>query len=173
MYVYPLRRLCRHSDATLTLHGLATNYLSNVVDTGLSPAVDTAGSNGSLGPPGWIYRASATYDTPRFSVTGVARGISAGTYANSYVQCTSGCPAYSSFFPTIDRNHIAGTFYVDANITAKIHTTRIGYLEVFLNVTNLFDAHPILLPESGLAANSTYSDLIGRMVRGGLRFELP
>jgi outer membrane receptor protein involved in Fe transport len=42
--------------------------------------------------------------------------------------------------------------------------------ELFFNVTNLFDADPLLLPETGLAANSTYSDLLGRQFRVGIRF---
>ena len=44
--------------------------------------------------------------------------------------------------------------------------------EFFFNVTNLFDADPMLLPETGLAANSTYSDLLGRAFRVGVRFKL-
>ena len=44
--------------------------------------------------------------------------------------------------------------------------------ELFLNVTNLFDREPLLLPETGLAANSTYSDLLGRAFRVGVRMEL-
>ena len=44
--------------------------------------------------------------------------------------------------------------------------------EFFVNVTNLFDADPILLPETGLAANSTYSDLLGRAFRVGVRLRM-
>jgi hypothetical protein len=44
--------------------------------------------------------------------------------------------------------------------------------EFFINVTNVFDADPILLPETGLAANSTYSDLLGRAFRVGMRLRL-
>ena len=33
-------------------------------------------------------------------------------------------------------------------------------------------ADPLLLPETGLAANSTYSDLLGRSFRVGVRFKL-
>jgi len=41
----------------------------------------------------------------------------------------------------------------------------------FVNVTNLFGADPILLPETGLAANTTYSDLLGRAFRTGIRLK--
>jgi hypothetical protein len=43
--------------------------------------------------------------------------------------------------------------------------------EIFFNVTNVFDANPLLLPETGLAANSTYSDLLGRAFRIGFRVQ--
>ena len=46
-----------------------------------------------------------------------------------------------------------------------------GEGEFFVNVTNVFDADPILLPETGLAANSTYSDLLGTAFRVGVRAE--
>jgi iron complex outermembrane receptor protein len=36
----------------------------------------------------------------------------------------------------------------------------------------LLDADPILVPETGLAANSTYSDLLGREFRVGVRIHL-
>jgi iron complex outermembrane recepter protein len=38
-------------------------------------------------------------------------------------------------------------------------------------VTNLLNGNPILLPETGLAANSTYSDLLGRSFRVGVRLK--
>ena len=43
--------------------------------------------------------------------------------------------------------------------------------QFFVNVTNLFDRDPILLPETGLSANSTFSDLLGRSFRVGVRFK--
>ena len=39
-------------------------------------------------------------------------------------------------------------------------------------VDALSHADPILLPETGLAANSTYSDLLGRAFRVGFRLKL-
>jgi outer membrane receptor protein involved in Fe transport len=43
---------------------------------------------------------------------------------------------------------------------------------VFFNITNLFDKDPILLPEGGLSANPTFSDLLGRTFRVGVRFRI-
>jgi len=36
----------------------------------------------------------------------------------------------------------------------------------------VFDRWPILLPETGLAANTTYSNLLGRAFRVGMRVKL-
>lgn len=170
-YQFPVRRIFPNANGTFTIHGQASNYLSYIADSGLSPAINTAGDITS-GPPKWIYRFSATYNTSDFSVTAIARGISSGNYSNSYVQCTSNCPAYNAYFPTIDNNHVRGNFYFDMNFTYKLKYQNFGNMQVFLNVTNLANSHPILVPESGLAADSTYSNLLGRTFRGGVRIEL-
>ena len=159
-------------NGSILLRGQVSHYIDRIVDDGLNPSYDTAGTNGGSGPPSWIFRVSATYDTPGFSLTGVARGISSGRYSASYTECTSNCPAVTSSVSTIDNNHVSGTFYVDANATFKIGDSFLGESQFFVNVTNLFNAEPLLLPESGMAANTTYSDLLGRAFRVGVRFEL-
>ena len=67
-------------------------------------------------------------------------------------------------------NRVSCVFYADLNLTQKV---RFGDADAqfFVNVTNLFDRWPLLLPETGLAANSTYSDLLGRQFRIGLRMQ--
>lgn len=172
-YNLPMDRLFNNgSSSSLTLNGTATNYLENIVDNGISAAVDSVGQNsGQLsGTPDWIFRLSATFDTPTYSITAVGRGVSSGTYNNTYIVCTTGCPASTAANPTIDSNHIKGTFYTDLNFTAKI---KVGGSDgqLFFNITNLFDKDPILLPETGLSANSTFSDLLGRSFRVGVRFK--
>lgn len=161
------------SGSALTLRGAATNYLENTIDNGISVPVDTAGQNSgqTSGTPSWIFRMSATFDTPSYAVSVVGRGVSSGTYSNTYVVCTANCPPSTAANPTIDNNHVAGTFYTDMNFTAKI---RVGGSDgqVFLNITNLFDRDPIMLPETGLSANSTFSDLLGRSFRVGVRFNM-
>ena len=104
------------------------------------------------------------------SRSAVGRGVSSGTYSNTYIVCTTNCPTSTATNPTINSNHIDGTFYTDLNFTAKINVGGADG-QFFLNVTNLFDTNPILLPETGLSANSTYSDLLGRAFRIGVRFK--
>lgn len=163
------------SASAFTLRGTATNYLDNLLYTGIQGAVttNTAGVNGGQGStPSWIFHVSGTLDFPTTSVTAVARGVSAGKYAASGIECTSGCPVYSSAFPTYDNNRVSGLFYVDLNLTQNIKVNSKSDAQFFLNVTNIFNRWPLLVPETGLAANTTYSDMLGRTFRVGVRIKL-
>ena len=179
-YRTPLSRFFASADGSLLLRGMATHYLENIIDTGIAGAavIDTTGVNGGqFSTPSWIYRFSATYDSPQGSITAVARGVSSGRYAANGIECQAGgCPiwasaALASANPTYDDNTVSGAFYVDLNTTLRFSALGDGNGEFFINVTNLFDADPILLPETGLAANSTFSDLLGRAFRFGVRLQ--
>lgn len=159
----------------LTLKGVATRYIENLSDTGIAGVVpvNTVGANGGqASTPTWIFRGSASYETPTFSATVVGRGVSSGKYSASGIECTTGCPLSTSQFPTYDNNQVSGLFYVDANLTQKINVSDTSEAEMFFNVTNLFNRWPLLVPETGMAANTTYSDMLGRQVRVGIRFNL-
>ncbi|MEO5492912.1 MAG: TonB-dependent receptor [Sphingomonas sp.] len=176
-YRLPIDGLIKASS--FTLRGVATRYIENISDPGIpgNVVVSTVGANGGQGStPTWIYRFSATLDTPTTSVTAVARGVSPGKYVANAIACTTGCPANTtttSTFQTYDVNHVSGLFYVDLNLTQKISFGTKSEAQFFINVTNLFNHWPLLVPETGLAANSTYSDLIGRSFRVGVRINLP
>ncbi|QAY76200.1 TonB-dependent siderophore receptor [Sphingosinicella sp. BN140058] len=171
-YRQPLDSLFAGANGNVTLRGVATRYIDNITDTGVPGFIplDTVGFNGGqYSTPKWIYRFSATYDTDRYAITGVARGVSAGKYLAGVIECQTDCPVSTTQFPTYDDIDIKGAFYVDLNFTAKFDALGRGNGEFFVNITNLLDADPILLPETGLAANSTYSDLLGRAFRAGIR----
>ncbi len=160
---------------TFTLRGMATHYIENRLNPGVPGSVvfNTAGVNGGqASTPSWIYRVSATYDLPTTSITLVARGVSSGKYASNAIECTSACPVSSTNYPTYDDNHVSGLFYVDLNLTQKIKVNDKSEAQFFVNVTNLFNRWPLLVPETGLAANSTYSDMLGRTFRVGVRIQL-
>ena len=61
---------------------------------------------------------------------------------------------------------------MDLNVTTRFDVAGSGEGQFFVNVSNLFDSDPLLLPEGGLSANSTYSDLLGRSFRVGVRLQL-
>jgi outer membrane receptor protein involved in Fe transport len=174
-YRLPLDRLFSRADGNFTLRGVATHYIDNITDTGIpgTVALNTAGVNGGqYSTPDWIYRVSATFDTPTFSITGVGRGVSAGLYRADQIECLTSCPVSTTQRPTTDDNTVSGAFYLDLNVTAKFDAMGDGDGEFFVNVTNLLDGDPIILPETGLAANSTYSDLLGRAFRVGVRLRM-
>jgi outer membrane receptor protein involved in Fe transport len=165
------------NGASVTVKGVATRYIDNIINNGIAGIVpvNTVGVNGGQSStPKWIFRASATYDAPSFSATVVGRGVSAGRYDANGVECQTGCPVTttSSQVQTYDDNNVKGTFYVDLNLTGKMEAFGMGNSELFLNITNIFNKSPLLLPETGLSANSTYSDMLGRQFRVGIRMRL-
>jgi hypothetical protein len=179
-YRRPLNSFFPGANGNIALRGVATRYIDNITDTGIPGVVplNTVGVNGGqASTPTWLYRVSATYDASFGSITAVARGVSSGKYTANGIECTTSCPtgrpdAINTQFPTYEVNHVHGAFYMDLNVTTRFDAMGRGDGEFFINVTNLLDADPILLPETGLAANSTYSDLLGRTFRVGVRLRL-
>jgi outer membrane receptor protein involved in Fe transport len=181
-YRLPLDTLFSSTDGNFTLRGVATRYFDNIIDTGIAGTVpiNSVGALGGISSansqavtPTWIYRLSATVDTPTFTITGIGRGVSSGTYRADQVECQPGtCPVSTTQRPTTDDNTVSGAFYVDLNVTTNFDAMGDGDGEFFINVTNLLDADPIILPETGLAANTTYSDLLGRAFRVGVRLRM-
>ncbi|WP_033919468.1 TonB-dependent receptor plug domain-containing protein [Sphingomonas sp. 37zxx] len=173
-YQLPLDRLFANAPGNFTLRGLVTHYLENRFDSGVpnTVVVDTTGVNGGqASTPSWIYRASASYTSDDFGITAIGRGVSSGKYVANGIECQTTCPTSTVNAPTYESNQIDGAFYVDLNVTQKFGFGGDARGEFFVNVTNLLNADPILLPETGLAANSTYSDLLGRTFRIGIRVQ--
>ena len=167
----------QHSNAAVTLRGLATYYLDNVTDQGIANTLifDTVGVNGGQGgTPKWIFRVNATYETPNFSLTATGRGISSGKFLANTIECTTELPAAAELRRRSRRlrtTHLPGLFYVDLNLTQKVTIDNRSWGQFFINVTNVFNKSPLVIPDTGLAANSTYSDLLGRQFRVGFRAE--
>jgi len=167
-------RLRLGAEGSVNLHAVATRYIDNIITTGITGVVpvNTVGVNGGqASTPTWVFRGSVSYETPTFSATVVGRGVSSGIYAAGSIQCTSGCPVSTTQFPTYDNNRVSGLFYADLNLAQTIPFGD-NQAQFFFNVTNLFNRAPLLVPETGLAANSTYSDMLGRQFRAGIRISL-
>ena len=165
-------------DGDLTFRGSATHYIENLLDNGLDAPVDNAGANArGMGPPSWMYRVTAMYDADpiRLSVTG--RGVSAGVYDNSFVECQFDCPLSTPDAITVNNNHIDGQFVLDTSFTYDL--PEIGGLEsaIQFTVLNLLDSDPAMAargPTSNSApsfaqTNPTYYDYLGRRYRLTLR----
>lgn len=161
---------------------LATRFLENSFDNGINPPTDTAGTNGPNGNiggvlpalPKWRWNASINWDNGPLAIGFTARGISAGKYDNSYIQCTSNCPASTTNNMTIEDNRIAGAVYFDANASFKFLETA----QVFLAVDNIGNKAPVQsgngpsITGSTLSTNPALYDILGRTFRLGIRFGL-
>jgi iron complex outermembrane receptor protein len=180
-YKFAAQDLISSWSGNFSLRALATHYIKNTTDTGIAgvPAVNTVGSNAGSGPVRWRYNLVANYSNDPFSVTLTARGFSSGTINNTYVECTSGCPVATVNNPTINENHLGGRIYFDTNVSYEFMKTDRGGATVYLNVRNLFDKDPAIVPTgpSGFAyitqgTNPNIYDQIGRYFRLGVRLTM-
>lgn len=165
-------------SGSLTLRAFATLYLENTVDNGLDPAVDIVGENSAGGNPEFLYRASASYEDGPLRLNLIGRGISSGTYDNTFVECTSACPESTATARTINTNHIDGAFYLDTSI---YYDLAIGSAQAtaFFSISNLLDKDPPVVASGPAgsayatpATNQSLYDLLGRTFRVGVKFEL-
>lgn len=163
----------------LTLRGLATRYLENSTDDGITPRTDTVGTNGTNGTlrnslPKWRYLASIGWDGDPGSFSVTARGFSSGVYNTSYIECTASCPTSTAANMTINNNHIPGAIYFDASGSVKLTPQ----LEAFVSVDNILNRDPEQVafgPSVGaapLSVNPLLYDVLGRNFRFGVRFKM-
>jgi len=161
------------------LHATATNYLKNYVDNGIDKPTQTAGSNGGSGPPAWLYNLSLNYALDAFQTSLSVRGLSSGTYNNSYVECKTGCPLSTVDNRTIDSNYVPGQYWFDLTASYKFEVGESSTVEAFLNIKNVFNADPKVVAPLGTGSafwapltNRQYYDVLGRVFRSGVRFKI-
>jgi len=159
-----------------SIHANATHYIQNVIDNGIFP-IDYAGVNGgslagSYSEPKWVYRVSAFYNVNQFTFNLVGRGFSDGVYGNDYIQCTSGCPASTTQYRTINDNRIPGSLYFDGSISIKLNSHGHEGTLTFV-VNNMFNRDPVLIgngPDGNnipayAQTNRSLYDVVGRVFR--------
>ena len=178
-YRLPMSSLVSAWDGNLTVRFLATNYLKNYSSNGINTPTDTAGQNTNSGPPDWRWNGSVNYITEKVAMSLTARGTSSGTYLNSNIVCTAGCPNSNSDHRTVDNNYIAGAVYLDASLAYKFGSVAGIASEVYLNVSNLTNKDPVIVAPGpgGFAyetppANATLYDTLGRTYRLGFRVRM-
>lgn len=179
-YRLPLAQVIPALAGDFGLRALATHYLKNYSSNGINPPTDTAGQNTGDGPPNWRWTATASYTLDPVKVMFTARGVSAGTYNNTYIVCSTDCPVSTTIAQTITNNRIAGQIFFDAAFSYTFGA-RGGHtdVETFLNVRNLLNADPapVAANAGGFAysndiANPALYDVLGRMYRLGFRVRL-
>lgn len=166
-------------DGGITLRVLATKFLNNRVSNGINKPTDQVGQMaGGVNLPRWKLNASVAYTDDAFSTQITMRSVSSGKFNTSYIECTTGCPTSTTDNQTIDNNFIAGATYFDANVQYKVGTESMGDYSLFLNVQNLFNKDPPVVPinggllYAGRPTNVTIYDILGRVFRAGIRFRI-
>ena len=182
-YRFALSDIADTLPGKFSLHGNLTHYIDNIIDNGISFPIDYAGVNGgslagTYSSPSWVYRVSAFYDIDPVSLNLVARGFGSGVYGNDYVECTSGCPASTTQYRTINDNHIAGATYLDASLTVKFSGLGADGRVSFV-VNNLLNKDPVLVgngpdgnnvPAYAQTSRSLY-DVVGRVFRMAVKLQ--
>jgi hypothetical protein len=164
-------------DGAVSIRGLATNYISYTVNSGLPGAIVTerVGTN-SL--PDWRYALSINYLSGPLSLTGTMRGVTPGVINNNYIECQSGCPASTANHPTYDNIQVAGATYFD--LAASYMFGGEGQYEVYFNVRNVTNQDPAIVPRGPTGYGSwtnnpidaSQYDVLGRVYRAGFRFNM-
>jgi outer membrane receptor protein involved in Fe transport len=174
-YRFNLADVWSKAAGAVTIRGLATDYISYTVNSGIVGAIVTQRA-GTYVLPNWKYTVSVNYDQGPISVTGSARGVTASVLNAAYIQCTSGCPAATPNNPTYSNIQIAGATYLDLALTYRFH----GRYEAFFNVRNLANLNPPVVA-SGPTGTQSWSaepisplnyDTLGRVFSAGVRFKL-
>lgn len=177
-YSVPMAMISDGLEGMLSFRALATHYLEMSSDNGVDGEIDRAGQNSGDGPPDWRYRLSATYNLDRFTFMLTGRGISAGTYDNTYIECNGDCPTSTGRNRTITNNKIAGAFYVDTFFSYNLGASGKSNNQVFFKIMNFFNEDPEAVGlgpsdssnvEPGV--NRALYDYLGRTFRIGYRFE--
>jgi iron complex outermembrane receptor protein len=152
---------------TFTVRGLATNIREYVTDNGLPGTVpnDTAGVN-TGNTADWKVLAIQSYETDRYSLMIQERWVSDGVLGHQYIECQPGtCPVSTVNRPTIDNNHVDGALYLDVGGSYEVLPGAIAYFKV----DNVLDEEPGRVPNF---ANPALFDMLGRVYRLGMRFEM-
>lgn len=154
---------------TFTLRALATHVIHYRSTSGIPGTISTelAGVNqGSI--PDWKILGVQSWDTDRFSLSLTERWFSDGVYSNEFVECRSNCPAPTAIHPTIDTNHMAGAFYLDAGGSYNVTSRFTAYFKI----DNLLNRSPEPSPQTNVTYgfNPLLYDVLGRTFRAGLRY---
>ena len=156
---------------------LATHTSKLIVDTGVPGTqrnVELAGALGvgngsyisSFNVLNWKLQEIQSYQSDAWGFNLTERWLSGGVFANrNAVVCAPGtCPASSVQSPTYNFDKVDGIFYLDVGANWNVSARTQLYVKVD-NIANTAPPDP-----GGQNPNNTLYDVIGRMVRIGVRF---
>jgi iron complex outermembrane recepter protein len=178
-YTLPLNSLIGTWPGRLDFRAFATNFKKDYYST--ASILEASGQNSSYYPPTWRFSTVVSYTQSAWTVSVTARGLSAGTYNNNYIVCSSNCPVQTSAQAVLNRtvtdNHLPGAIYFDTSLNYKVLETDAGSnVEVYLNVRNLANRDPAIYANTpggysySLNSDNGYLyDVLGRVYRLGFR----
>ncbi len=178
-YRQPLNEINDGWTGELTLRGLATHYIKDVLASGVVGSIpnDQAGQLSSS-KPDWRWDVGLSYALDPVIMSFNMRGFTSGVFNTNYIQCTTGCPASTSNNITIDDNRLDGALYFDFSATYKVEVGE-SEADLFMSVRNLTNRDPGIVPSGPGASvfstnesNSALYDLQGRAYRVGVRFRM-
>jgi outer membrane receptor protein involved in Fe transport len=144
---------------------------NSVTNFGL-PKQDRAGETGALSFPEWQANAGVTYSQGPFTAFLQERYIGAGMrrYNDNLL------PTNVNGGITIDNDRVSPMYYTDVQASYRFELQNESNLDVFLNVTNLFDRDPPIAANysdfgGSVQTNANLFDVLGRRFVLGARFE--
>ncbi|MHB1206246.1 MAG: TonB-dependent receptor, partial [Rhodospirillaceae bacterium] len=180
-YSTPLSAINDAWDGRIGARLLATHYISYWIDSGLPglPSIQYAGFVTGNGVPSWRLQANLTYALDPLNVGLTFRHVSASGNVATQIECTTGCPTSTGTNVTVDNNHVPGALYTDLNLGYKLHPGERGEAELVLNVRNIPNADPVIVPRGPGGTSYDFPptsvgvyDVLGRVFRAGVRFKM-
>lgn len=147
---------------TLSWRNLAT-YVDKYEQSNGLVTLHLAGQFTDPGIPHWTGNSTLTYSQDRFSGSLNGRFVGAGKYDNRFVEGVD-----------INDNTVSSRLYLNLSVQYDIWraSSGEGKIQLFAVVNNLLDKDPSVAPNSTMATNAAYFDVIGRAYRAGVRFRL-
>lgn len=161
-YWLPLSRISSSLPGAVTFEfgGTYTSHMYVNSGTFGAPTIDRAGENGPINQfavPRFVSTTSIGYSNDAFNLMVQAQQVSAGNYDNTFTAAM------------INNNRIPGAIYW--NLSGSYHVS--PRLSIFGVVNNLFNKSPPADPtDNNGSTNPTYYDVIGTMIRLGVRYRM-
>lgn len=146
-------------------------YLQHRTSTAPGAFPDDAAGDDGAGYPHFGFQAMGTYTNGPWKVFLREQGIGSGLLGRQYVLGNS----QDVNNTTISENHVPSVFYTDLHFTNTPWSSQ--DLEIYLNIDNLFNKAPPLIPSFSLMGgtnptNLNLYDLIGRRYTLGFHYKM-
>jgi iron complex outermembrane recepter protein len=182
-YRLSLDQLADALPGAVTVRVIGTRNLENFTDDGNPNTLDFE-TVGAAVPKNRI-NSSATYTVGQFTGGVSMRYFSGTVSSNASIECRTNCPLSNTVQTTFDNIHTKPTAkYYDLSLAWSLDSLfgKSTESRLFLNVKNVFDEDPPLIPAIGgsatlpyiysrtSASNAQY-DILGRTFRAGINFK--